>query len=100
VDAQGARFVALPEQRRMTPAPPSARDALDPGALRGVAQRIAAADTDAPQRAAVEQSLRALKRDVTLARTDTTVVAHAPDAAMASIGPLRFEVADWPGCGR
>lgn len=100
VDAQGARFVALPEQRRMTPAPPSARDALDPGALRGVAQRIAAADTDAPQRAAVEQSLRALKRDVTLARTDATVVAHAPDAEMASVGPLRFEVADWPGCGR
>lgn len=100
VDAQGARFVALPAQRRTTPAPSRARDALDPGALRGIAQRIAAADADALQHVAFEQSLRALKRDVTLARTDTTVVAHAPDAAMASIGPLRFEVADWPGCKR
>lgn len=100
VDAQGARFVALPAQRRTTPAPSRARDALDPGALRGIAQRIAAADADALQHVAFEQSLRALKRDVILARTDTTVVAHAPDAAMASIGPLRFEVADWPGCKR
>lgn len=100
VDAQGARFVALPAQRRTTAAPARARDALDPGALRALAQRIAAADADAPQPAAFEQPLRALKRDVTLARTDATVVAHAPDAAMASIGPLRFEVADWPGCGR
>jgi cyanophycinase-like exopeptidase len=100
VELEGARFVALPEQRRATPTSPSARDALDPGALRGVAQRIAAAATDAPPRAVFEQPLRALKRDVTLARTDATVVAHAPDATMASIGPLRFEVADWPGCGR
>lgn len=100
VDAQGTRFVALPTQRRTTAAPARARDALDPGALRALAQRIAAADADAPQPAAFEQPLRALKRDVTLARTDATVVAHAPDAAMASIGPLRFEVADWPGCGR
>jgi cyanophycinase-like exopeptidase len=100
VDAQGARFVALPTQRRTTPGPTSARDALDPGALRGVAQRIAAADADTSPLAVLEQELRAPKRKVTLARTDATVTAHAPDAAMASVGPLRFEVADWPGCVR
>lgn len=98
VDAQGARFVALPTQRRTTPVPSSARDALDPGALRGVAQRIAAAD--APARAAFEQPLRALKRDVTLMRTDATVVAHAEGSAMASVGPLQVRVSDWPGCAR
>lgn len=100
VDAQGARFVALPTQRRTTPEPARARDALDPGALRGLAQRIAAADSGASQRAVLRQKVRALGRMIELARTDATVVAHAPDTAMASVGPLRFEVVDWPGCRR
>lgn len=100
VDAQSARFVALPERRRATPAPSRARDALDPGALRGLAQRIAAADAGASRLAVLQQEVRALGRMIELARTDATVIAHAPDAAMASVGPLRVGVSEWPGCGR
>jgi cyanophycinase-like exopeptidase len=98
MDADGLRFDALPAIRQPTPDPPSARDAIDPGALRGAAQRMAAADGADTHLARVIQRLRAIDGTASLVRTSQTAIAHAPDAAMASIGPLRIEIAPWSSC--
>ena len=68
------------------------RDALDRGALRASAQASDA--TSGVERIRVN----AIDAQVSLTRTEATQRRHAANAAYASVGPLRIDVAQMPEC--
>ena len=92
-DASGLHWAenANPQQTQK-PAAPTARDALDRGALRASAQASHATSRVERVRAS------AIDGQVSLTRTEATQRRHDANAAYASVGPLRIEVAPMPGC--
>ena len=92
-DGSGLHWVghARPQQTRETRAH-SASDALDRGALRASAQTLDATSS------AVKMRASAIDGYVSLMPNDATQRRHAANAAYASVGPLRIEVAPMPGC--
>lgn len=74
----------------------AAGDVLDGGALRSAAQSMAmSADTGLSFR---QLLARAIDAKVVLTRTAATQSHRAADAVLASVGPLRIEIAPVPGC--
>jgi hypothetical protein len=94
-DASGLHWAegANPQQAKKTnAAAPTPRDALDRGALRAGAQALDPRSSVARIRASAIDGHVLLTQDEAMRRR------HDTNAAYASVGPLRIEVAPIPGC--
>lgn len=96
LDSHGARWQDTFPGTRTQAKLRSAKDALDPGALRIAAQQMAELASQPMRFNAIRA--RAIEGQVSLSWTDATRVSYGAGAAYSSIGPLQIEVSPWAGC--